>query len=75
MYQNSIVIKVLGLIWEKQKENITLSFKNLIASIYPCPAKRQLLSFIASVSDPLGFINLFVFPFKNFYFKWCVDKS
>ena len=53
---NSIVTKVLGLTWEKQKDNITFSFKNLVPLIYPCPTKRQLLSFIASVYD----------PFKNF---------
>ena len=61
---NSIVIKVLGLIWEKQKDNITFSFKNLVALIYPCPTKKQLLKFIASVYDLLGLINPFVVRLK-----------
>ena len=63
---NSIVTKVSELIWEKQKDNITFSFENLIALIYPCPTKRQLLSFIASIYDPFGLINPFTFLFKSF---------
>ena len=57
---NQILTKVLGLIWEKQKY-ITFSFKDCVALIRPCPTERQLLSFIASVYDPLGLINPFVF--------------
>ena len=34
---NLIATKVLGLIWEKQKDNITFSFKNVVALICPCP--------------------------------------
>ena len=71
---NSIATKVLGLIWEIQKDNITFSFQNLVALICPCRTKRQLLSFITSVYDPLGLINPFVFCLK-FYFKWSVEKS
>ena len=41
---NSIVTKVLGLIWGK-KDNITFSFKNLIALIYPSPTKKPTLKF------------------------------
>ena len=39
--RNSIVTKVLGLMWEKQKDNFTFSFKNLVALIYPCPTKNN----------------------------------
>ena len=59
---NSIATKVLGLIWEKQKDNITFSFKNVVALICLCPTKRQ--GFIASVYDPLCLINPFVFRLK-----------
>ena len=48
---NLIATRVLGLTWGKQKDNITFLFKNLVALIYPCPGKRQLLSFVASVYD------------------------
>ena len=66
--------KVLGLIWEKQKDNITFSFKNLVALIYQHPTKRQLLSFIASVYDHLGLINPFVFRFKVLFQMVCRKK-
>ena len=61
---NSIVTKVLGLIQDKDKDNITFAFENLVALICPCPIKRQLLSFIASIYDPLGLIKLFFFHLK-----------
>ena len=51
--RNSIVTKVLGLIWDKHKDNITFAFQNLVALICPCPTKGQLLSFIASIYDML----------------------
>ena len=60
---NPIITKVLGLIWEKHKD-ITFTFQNLVALICPCPTKRQLLSFIASIYDPLGLINPFTFRLK-----------
>ena len=39
IYHNSIVTKVLELIWEKQKDSTTFLFKNLVALICPCPTK------------------------------------
>ena len=62
------------MIWEKQKDNITFSFKNLVALICPCPTKRQLLSFIASIYDPLGLINPFVFRLKVLFQMVCREK-
>ena len=61
---NSIVTKALGLIWDIHKDNITFAFQNSVALICPCPTKRQLLSFIASIYDPLGLINPFTFRLK-----------
>ena len=58
---NSIVTKVLGLIWDKHKDNLTFAFQNLLALICPCPTKTQLLSFIASINDALGLVNPFIF--------------
>ena len=63
---NPIVTKVLGLIWDKHKDNITFTFQNLVALSCPCPTKRQLLSFIASIYDPLGYDPIGSFPFKSF---------
>ena len=71
---NSIVTKVLGLIWKKHKDNITFSFKNLIALICPCPTQRQLLSFIASIYDPFGLINPFIFRLKVLFQILCREK-
>ena len=70
--RNSIVTKVLGLIWEKQKDNITFWFKNLVALIYSCPAER--ITFIASIYDPLGLINPFIFRLKVLFPMACREK-
>ena len=67
---NPIITKVLGLIWEKHKD-ITFTFQNLVALICPCPTKRQLLSFIASISHPLGLINSFIFRLKVLFQMAC----
>ena len=66
---NSNLTKVFGLIWEMQKHNITFSFINFVALIYPCPTKifKQLLSFIASAYNPFGLINPFAFQLKALF--------
>ena len=64
---NSIVTKVLGLIWENQKDTFTFLVRNLVALIYPCLTKRLLLSFIVSVCNPLGLVNPFVLRLKVFF--------
>ena len=56
-------------------QNITFSFRNLVALIYPRPTKRQLLSFIASVYDPFGLIDPFVFRLKFLFQILCREKS
>ena len=71
---NSIVTKVLGLIWKKHKDNITFSFKNLVALVCPRPTQRQLLSFIASIYDPFGLINPFIFRLKVLFQMLCREK-
>ena len=66
---------MIGLIWEKQKDNITtFLFKNFVSLVYPCPTKRQLWSFIASVFNPLGLIKPFVFCLKILFQMVCREK-
>ena len=45
---NPIVTKVLGLIWDKHKDNITFTFQNLVALIFPCPAFKFYCIYIRS---------------------------
>lgn len=61
-------LKVSRLSLKRQKDNI-FSF---VALIYPYPTKRQLLSFIAYVYDPLLSISLF--PVYIFHLKGCADN-
>ena len=44
--------------------NIIKEQLNSVVLICPCPTKRQLLSFIVSIYDPLGLINPFTFRLK-----------
>ena len=66
--------KVLGFTWEKQKDNNTFSFKNMVTLIYPYPTKRQLLSFVVSVYNPLGLTNPFAFRLEVLFQMVCREK-
>ena len=65
--------KVLGLWWDKRDDSIIFKF-NDFPSAKLVPTKRELLSFIASIYDPLGLINPFVFRLKVLFQQVCVAK-
>ena len=65
--------KVLGVLWDKNADNIVFNFDDLLSSTKLVPTKRELLRFIASIFDPLGLINHFVFRLKLLFQSTCIE--
>ena len=55
--------KVLGVFWDKEKDEIYFELKTLLTA-HVEPTKRNIMKFIASIYDPLGLINPIVVRLK-----------
>ena len=67
-------IKVLGILWNKNTDEIIFKTDSILKFAKDIPTKRDLLSFLASIYDPLGFLNPFIFRrhcFKEFVCRNC----
>lgn len=63
------VIKTLGLFWDPSNDIFKISFSNNYPQLL---TKRNILSFIARIYDPLGIIGPIITPFKIFMQNlWC----
>jgi len=59
---------VLGLPWDLERDTIKFSFGKLIdKALVMQPTKRNLLSLLASVFDPLGITSLMIVSMKMLY--------
>lgn len=58
--------KVLGITWDKRSDQIVFDLQR-IASSAKQPTKRELLSIIASLYDPLGLLNPFLLKLKELF--------
>ena len=63
--------KVLGINWNKQSDEIVFDLHTIVTSVKH-PTKRKLLSIIASIYDPLGFLNPFVLKLKELFQRTCI---
>ena len=75
-YQNGIAqknAKVLVILWNENDE-IIFNFKKHLKLTKYISTKRKLLSFLASIYDPLGLLNPFAFQLKVLFQKVCVQK-
>ena len=76
-YQNGIAqknAKVLVILWNEKSDEIIFSFKKHLKLTKYISTKRKLLSFLASIYDPLGLLNPFAFQLKVLFQKVCVQK-
>jgi len=64
--------KILGLSWDKQKDEIFFDLGKM--QLPETPSKRNILKFIASVYDPLGLINPIVVKLKILFQEICKTK-
>lgn len=65
--------KVLGVTWDKKKVNIVFTLKDLFHLTKSTPTKIEVLSFIASIYDPLGLINPFFMKLKVLFQNVCIS--
>lgn len=57
-------VSVLGLLWDLEKDSLFINFEPKETT--PNPTKRIVLSFLASIFDPLGLIGPCLLPLKTF---------
>ena len=75
-YANSVNNeKVLGLYWDHDKDIISLKINEVFKeAINIIPTKRNILSIIASVYDPVGYLQPIVIKLKVLFQKICKSK-
>ena len=76
-YENDIAqenVKVFGVLWNKNSDENVFNFEKHLKLTKDIPTKRDLLSFSASIYDPLGLLNPFAFRLKALFQKVCVQK-
>lgn len=64
--------KILGLSWDKQKDEFFFDLKKM--QLPEIPTKRNILKFTASIYDPLGLINPIVVKLKILFQEICKTK-
>ena len=67
-------VKVLGILWDKNTDELIYNTDVILKSAKDIPTKRDLLSFLASIYDPFGHLNPFVFRLKTLFQKVCLKK-
>ena len=64
--------KVLGLYWDHQRDVISLKISEIFKEVVNIvPIKRNILSIIASVFDPIGYLQPLVIMFKILFQEIC----
>ena len=67
--------KVLGLPWDLESDSIAVSFEKLVERARGMrPTKRNLLSLLAGLFDPLGVISPMIVPMKMLFQTLCCEK-
>ncbi|XP_065654791.1 uncharacterized protein LOC136081405 [Hydra vulgaris] len=73
-YERNNTTKVLGQAWDKDLDELTYSFNDILETVKKIPTKRDVMKFIASIFDPMGIINPIVVRCKCFFQRLCVEK-
>ena len=66
--------KVLGVYWDHKKDIISLKINEVHQEAKNIPTKRNILSVIASVFDPVGYLQPIVIKLKILFQKICRSK-
>ena len=75
MQEGSIEHKVISMLWNCEKDMMKFSFRDVSKKAGKMRAtKRNILSLLAGIFDPLGLINPMVTEFKVLFQQLCVGK-
>ena len=67
--------KVLGIQWKCETDQFVFGFENIVAKCEALiPTKRNILSILASLYDPLGIVSPIVVSLKVLFQQLCVEK-
>ena len=73
--ESEIFKKVLGIVWDIEKDEFVFHFQELIDEAFMLPAtKRNLLRISAKLYDPLGLMCPIVIQSKLLFQRLCIDK-
>eukprot|EP00112_Aurelia_sp_Birch-Aquarium-sp1_P017158 Seg3959.1 transcript_id=Seg3959.1/GoldUCD/mRNA.D3Y31 product="ATP-dependent DNA helicase tlh1" protein_id=Seg3959.1/GoldUCD/D3Y31 len=73
--QNQSCEKVLGLIWDRQKDALKFDFEEIVKDVsLETVTKRSILSSTAKIFDPLGVLSPVVILLKILFQQICKDK-
>ena len=68
--------KVLGLLWNHKTDKLSVDLSKVVENARSLPlTKRSVLSVVAQIYDPLGWITPVVIPMKILFQKLCIDKE
>ena len=67
--------KVLGIKWDRMKDEFVFNLESIIAVSSEVPTKRDLLSTIASLFDPLGILSPCTVKLKMLFQKATKDSK
>ena len=67
--------KVLGVIWDSDKDTLELDLCYVVEFARTLPAtKRSVLRIAAKIFDPMGYLTVLTINFKAFFQRLCIDK-
>ena len=66
--------KVLGILWDKQSDQLMFDFNDIRSKFIEEPTKRSIIQSVASIYDPVGLIAPVIVKMKILFPDICVDK-
>ena len=64
--------KILGILWDEIEDNLVFRLDDIFKdATYVVPTKKNILSVISTVYDPVGYLQLFILHLKILFKKIC----
>lgn len=67
--------KILGIIWDVDTDALIFNVKPILSEASRMePTKRNVISLVSKIFDPLGILSPVIIPFKVFFLELCQSK-